>query len=58
MADHKEEEQLEARRSVGASSCSSGDGTDQTDQSLMFMMMMISEKTDGMFSLFIHVNDI
>ena len=34
-------EQLEDRRSVGASGCNSGDGTDQRVQSLMFMMMMI-----------------
>ena len=40
--DHKEGEQLEDRRSVGASSCNSGDGTDQRVQSLMFMMMMVS----------------
>jgi len=39
--DHKEGEQLEDRRSVGASSCNSRDGTDQRVQSLMFMMMMI-----------------
>jgi hypothetical protein len=32
----------EDRRSVGASSCNSGDGTDQRVQSLMFMMMMIT----------------
>ena len=38
--DHKEGEQLEDRRSVVASSCNSGDGTDQRVQSLMFMMMM------------------
>jgi len=37
---HKEGEQLEDRRSVGASSCNSGDGTDQRVHSLMFMMMM------------------
>jgi len=37
-ADQKEGEQLEDRRSVGASSCNCGDGA---DQSLMFMMMMI-----------------
>ena len=37
--DHKEGEQLEDRRSVGASSCNSGDGTDQRAQTLMFMMM-------------------
>jgi len=30
---------MEDRRSVGASSCNSGDGTDQRVQSLMFMMM-------------------
>jgi len=39
--DHKEGEQLEDRRSVGASNCNSGDGTDQRVQSLMFMMMMV-----------------
>ena len=38
--DHKEGEQLEDRRSVGASSCNCGDGTDQRVQSLMFVMMM------------------
>ena len=38
--DHKEGEQLEDWRSVGASSCNSGDGTDQRVQSLMFMMMI------------------
>ena len=40
--DHKEGEQLEDRRSVGASSSNSGDGTDQKVQSLMFMMMMMT----------------
>jgi len=40
--DHKEREQLEDRRSVGANSYNSGDGTDQRVQSLMFMMMMTS----------------
>ena len=39
--DRKEGEQLEDRRSVGASSCNCGDGTDQRVQSLMFMMMMM-----------------
>jgi len=39
--DHKEGEQLEDRRSVCASSCNSGNGTDQRVQSLMFMMMMM-----------------
>ena len=39
-ADHKEGEHLEDRRNVSASSCNSGDGTDQRVQSLMFMMMM------------------
>ena len=39
--DHKEGEQLEDRRSVGASSCNCGDGTDQRVQSSMFMMMMV-----------------
>jgi len=39
--DHKDGEQLEDRRSVGASSCNSGDGTDQRVQSLMFMMLMM-----------------
>ena len=38
---HKEGEQLEDRRSVGASSCNCGDGTDQRVQSLMMMMMMM-----------------
>ena len=38
--DHKEGEQLEDRRSVGESSCSSGDGTDRWVQSLMFMTML------------------
>ena len=32
---------MEDRRSVGASSCNSGDGTDQRVKSLMFMMMMM-----------------
>ena len=40
--DHKEGEQFEDRRSVGASSCNSGDGTDQSVQSLMFMMKMMT----------------
>ena len=39
--DRKEGEQLEDRRSVGASSCKSGEGTNQRVQSLMFMMMMM-----------------
>jgi len=39
--DHKEGEQLEYRRSVGASSCNSGEGTDQRVQSLMFMKMTV-----------------
>ena len=39
--DHKEGEQLEDRRNVGESSCSSGDGTEQRSQFLMFMMMMM-----------------
>jgi len=39
--DHKEGEQLEDRRSVGVSSCNSGDGTDQRVQYWMFMMMMV-----------------
>ena len=39
--DHKEGEQLEDRRSVGASSCTCGDGTDQRVQSLMPVMMMM-----------------
>jgi len=34
-------QQLEDRRSVGASSCNSGDGMVQRVQSLMFMMMMM-----------------
>ena len=46
--DHKEGEQLEDRRSVGArSSCNSGDGTDQRGQSLMFMMMMMMMISNG-----------
>ena len=32
---------MEDRRSVGVSSCNSGDGMDQRVQSLMFMMMMM-----------------
>jgi hypothetical protein len=32
---------LEDRRSVGASSCKSGDGTDQRVQSLMFIIIII-----------------
>jgi len=39
--DYKEGEQLEDRRSVDASSCNCGDGTDQRDQSLMMMFMMM-----------------
>ena len=39
--DHMEGEQLEDRRSVGASSCNCGDGKDQRVRSLMFMMTMI-----------------
>jgi len=39
--DHKEEEQMEDRRNVGENSCNSGDGTDQSVQSLMFMLMML-----------------
>jgi len=39
--DHKEGEQLDDRRSVGTSSCNSGDGTDQRVQSYMFFMMMM-----------------
>ena len=38
--DHKEGEQLEDRRSVGTSSCNSGDGTDQRVQALMCMKMI------------------
>ena len=37
--DHKEREQLEDRRSVGASKYNSGDGKDQKFQSLTFMVM-------------------
>ena len=40
---HKEGEQLEDRRSAGEISCTSGDGTDQRVQSLIFMMMMINK---------------
>ena len=39
--NHKEGEQLENGRSVGARSCNFGDGTDQRVQSLMMMMMMM-----------------
>ena len=39
--DHKEGEQLEDRRSVGPSSCNSGDGMVQRVQSLMFIIMMM-----------------
>ena len=39
--DHKEGEQLEDRRRVGASSCNSGNGTDQRIQSLMFTIIII-----------------
>ena len=39
--EHKKGEQLEDRRSVGANSSNSGDGTDQRVQFLMFMMMMM-----------------
>ena len=39
--DHKEGEQLEDRRSVGASNCNSVDGTGQRVQSLIFMIMMM-----------------
>jgi len=38
---HKEGEQLEDRRSVGARSCNSGEGTDQRVQTLMFIMMYL-----------------
>jgi len=37
--EHKEGEQLEDRRSVAASSCNSGDETDQMVQSPIFLMM-------------------
>jgi len=40
--DHKVGE-LEDRRSVGTSSCNSGDGTDQRVESLIFMMMILQE---------------
>jgi len=43
---------LEDQRSVGASSCNSGDGTDQRGQSLMFMMMMMIYIYIYCFSLF------
>jgi hypothetical protein len=36
-----EEEQLEDRRNVGENNRHSGDGTDQRNQSLMFMMIII-----------------
>jgi len=41
--DHKEGEQMEDRRNVRNvwdSSCNFGDGTDQSAQSFMFMMMI------------------
>ena len=47
--DHQEVEQLEDRRSVGASSCSSGEGTDQRVQSLMFMMMTNNEQIQQLY---------
>jgi len=53
--EHKEGEQLEDRRSVRASSCNSGDGTDQRVQSLMFMMMMMMIM---MFVIFMTINEI
>ena len=40
--DRKEGEQLEDQRSVGASSCNCGNGTDQWVQSLMFMVMILN----------------
>ena len=39
--DHKEEGQLEDRRSFGVRSCNSVDGTSQRVHSLMFMIMMM-----------------
>ena len=39
--DHKKGEQLEDQRSVGASSCNSGDGMGQRVQSLMFVIKMM-----------------
>ena len=56
--DHKECEQLEDRRSVNASSCNSGDGTDQRVQPLMFMMMMmmmINVEVCIMYSKLLHM---
>jgi len=50
--DHKEGEQLEDRRSVGASSCNSGDGTDQRVQSFMFMMLSLAYQKPQFF--FVH----
>jgi len=42
--DHKEGEQLEDRRSVGASSCNCGDGTDQRVRSLIFTVVMTNDQ--------------
>jgi len=50
--DHKEGEQLEDQKSVGARSCNSGDGTDQRVRSLMFMMMIIYHSSPyGLYQL-------
>ena len=43
--DHKEGEQLEDRRSIGANNSNPGDGTDQRVQFLMFMIMTFSITT-------------
>jgi len=45
---------LEDRRSVGASSCNSGDGTDQSVQSLVFMMMISLYWCDTPVGIFTH----
>jgi hypothetical protein len=47
--DHKEEEQLEHRRNVGENSCNSGDETDQSVQSWIFMMMVMINN-NGLFT--------
>jgi len=41
---------LEERRSVGASSCDCGDGTDQRVQSLMSMMMILVSRLSEMYN--------
>jgi len=45
---------LEDRKSIGASGCTSGDGTDQRVQSLMFMMMTNIQVGDIHTRLIVH----